>query len=86
MTTNSKLAGSTPRPELQRLMAIIFEVSTETISTDLQIGDIAQWDSLGHAKLMLAVEEEFEISISSDEMADVQSVVDLEKLLTRKLR
>ena len=34
---------------------------------------------------MLAVEDEFEIEINADEVADVQSVQDLESLIQRKL-
>ena len=70
---------------LYRLIGSLFEVGQDTIGPDLQIGDVPLWDSLGHAKLMLAVEDEFEIEISADEVADVQSVQDLESLIQRKL-
>ena len=70
---------------LYQLIGSLFEVGQDTISPDLQIGDVPLWDSLGHAKLMLAVEDEFEIEINADEVADVQSVQDLESLIQRKL-
>ncbi len=70
---------------LYRLVNSLFELEGDATTDDLQIGDVPLWDSLGHAKLMLAVEDEFEISISADEVADVQSIGELVALLNRKL-
>ena len=70
---------------LHRIIGSLFELEPHEISDDLQIGDVPLWDSLGHAKLMLAVEDEFEISISADDVADVQSIAELVALLNRKL-
>ena len=70
---------------IYRIIGSLFELDHSAIADDLQIGDVPLWDSLGHAKLMLAVEDEFEIAISADEIADVQSIGDLETLLNRRL-
>ena len=70
---------------LRRLMARLFEVDEAAIVSGLQIGDVPNWDSLGHAKLMLAVEDEFEIAMTADEMSEILSVEDIDAILDEKL-
>ena len=65
-------------------MATLFETEEGTIVPSLQIGDVPQWDSLGHAKLMLAIEDEFEVALTADEISELQSVEDIEALLDSK--
>ena len=70
---------------LRRLMARLFEVDETAIVSGLQIGDVPNWDSHGHAKLMLAVEDEFEIAMTADEMSEILSVEDIDAILDEKL-
>ena len=56
----------------------IFDIEGIEISLDSQPEDIEDWDSIGHIRLMLAIEEEFKIQILAEkaaELNDIQSIV-----------
>ena len=40
----------------------------------LQINSIKEWDSIGNLNLLLAIEKEFKIRFSIDEMAEIKSI------------
>ena len=40
----------------------------------LQIKSIKEWDSIGNLNLLLAIEKEFKIRFSIDEMAEIKSI------------
>lgn len=54
------------------------------ISDELGPGQIPQWDSLGHVRLMSAIETAFSITIGMDEMIGIMSVADIRRLLKDK--
>jgi len=39
----------------------------------LQLGDFAEWDSIGNFNLLLAVEDNFEIRFTVDQMSEIKS-------------
>jgi acyl carrier protein len=54
-----------------------------TLSTTA--ADIKQWTSLTHTKILIALEEEFELSFSNKEISQLKNVGDLIGLVHRKL-
>jgi acyl carrier protein len=46
---------------------------------------IACWDSMGHVRLVIALEEEFDIQFESDEIAVTESVGALAALISTKM-
>ena len=70
------------RPEIIEIFAEIFQ-HEEPISAATSPGDVARWDSLRHVALVSMIEETFKISLSMDEMMEMQSVGDIERLLAR---
>ncbi|MFX7870390.1 acyl carrier protein, partial [Acinetobacter baumannii] len=45
--------------------------------------DIERWDSLQHVALVVTLERTFGISLSMDEMMEIKSVGDIERILIR---
>lgn len=41
---------------------------------DLQIGDVKQWDSLANMNFLMAIEKNFNIRFSFDEMSELISI------------
>lgn len=70
------------RPEIIKIFAEVFEHEAP-ISTATSPGDIARWDSLNHVALVSMIERTFDIGLSMDEMIEIQSVGDIERLLAR---
>jgi len=55
------------------------EITPETINTDLEA-----WDSLGHIRLIAAVEEHFNIEFEMDEIGAIMGVSNILKLIGEK--
>ncbi len=62
---------------VQSLLAKAIQVQEEMVTPDLSFGDLPQWDSLGHMEIMLNLEEEFDITIDADGIAQLISVPEI---------
>jgi acyl carrier protein len=62
-------------------MVEIFQVSENEIPPDLEQEDLENWDSLQHLNLMLALEQEFGVTLDVDELATLTSVPAILKYL-----
>ena len=54
----------------------VFKISFNRIikvSSELKYNDIPEWDSIGHMTLISGLEEEFNISIETDDIIDFSS-------------
>lgn len=71
----------------ERLEAIFREVLREDIelTDELTAGAVDGWDSLSHVSIIYAVEEDFRIRLTQDEMVDMANVGDLKACIARKL-
>jgi acyl carrier protein len=56
---------------IKQVMSVIFEISPNQINEDASMDNIENWDSLKHLNLILALEEEFSISIPDEEVGDL---------------
>jgi len=57
--------------EIKNVMSAVFEVPVEQITEDSSADTIDAWDSLKHLNLILALEEEFDISIPDEEVGNL---------------
>lgn len=70
------------RPAVQSLFASVFNYEGEiTLATSRK--DVPKWDSLQHVALVAAIEQQFSISLSMDEMIEIRSVKDIYNILDR---
>lgn len=58
---------------LRRLMATLLEVDIVNIDTEASMDTISTWDSLRHMNLILALEDEFKVSIPDDDAGNITS-------------
>ncbi len=52
----------------------IFDDDELFISEETMYSDIEDWDSIAHVKLVLAIEEEFGIRLTTEEVTSIKSV------------
>jgi acyl carrier protein len=57
--------------KIKKVMSLVFEVPLEAIADDASLDNIENWDSLRHLNLILALEEEFGVSIPDDEVGNL---------------
>lgn len=63
------------------VMALVFDVPVSDVGDDAEIMAVRGWDSLGHAKLMFALEEEFEVVVPPEAQVDLQSLPEIVEFL-----
>ena len=69
---------------LRTVMSVVLRVPLDTIGATSSMDTIPAWDSLAHMNLVLAIEEEFGISIPYEDVANVTSF-DLLRLVVKEL-
>jgi acyl carrier protein len=57
--------------KVKQIMSSVFGVQKEKITNDASPDTIENWDSLRHMNLVVALEEEFNISFSDDQMSEL---------------
>lgn len=63
----------------------VFEDDELVIERNLTANDIDDWDSLTHVSLVLAVEREFDIRLSSSEVTSLKDVGQFIDLIEEKM-
>jgi len=59
--------------KLKQAMADIFGVPADSINDSSTLDSIERWDSTGHLNLVLALEEQFDVRFTEDQMAEAIS-------------
>ncbi len=67
--------------KLKQIMSNIFETEEDEITDDSSMDNIEKWDSLKHINLIIAIEEQFGISIDEDEMVEMTSFTKIKRIL-----
>ena len=62
-------------------MAAVFLLAVESLPDDSAIDAVPEWDSLRHLELMLALEMEFGVRISTSAMLELLSLQAIEEYL-----
>jgi len=59
--------------KLKEIMADVFGVDSKTIDERASADTIAKWDSFNHMKLVLALEEEFNVIFQAEQTVEMLS-------------
>ena len=65
----------------RELMADAFNVELTLISDDASLGQAPGWDSMGHLRLVLAIEEARGIELPPEEVVTIRSFADVVRQL-----
>ena len=71
--------------KLKQVVSDILEVDIDDINENSSPDNIEKWDSLSHIKLVMAIEVEFNVKLTPDDMMDMLSVKLIKMILTEKL-
>lgn len=56
---------------IKNIMSAVFEISISDIDDESSVDTIKSWDSLKHMNLIIALEEEFQITIPDEEVGNL---------------
>lgn len=76
---------STIEDRLEEVFRTVFEDDDLEITRDLTANRVPDWDSLMHVTLVLAVENEFQIRLTSSEVTRLANVGDFIDLIQARL-
>lgn len=62
-----------------KFIADIFEVETSAISMETAYGSIEAWDSLMQLRLVSEINDEYDVEIPIDEVANIKTLADFYK-------
>ena len=71
--------------KLKQVVSDILEVDIDDINENSSPDNIEKWDSLSHIKLVMAIEVEFNVKLTPDDMMDMLSVKLIKIILAEKL-
>lgn len=57
--------------KLRYVIASVFQIDAAAISEDSSVDSIEAWDSLTHLNLVLALEQEFDVSLTEEEAVEI---------------
>lgn len=70
--------------KLKAIMASVLNVSPEEIDDNCAVGSFKKWDSLAHMNLIVILEQEFNLELSDDDVADMLSYAIIRKIIDEK--
>lgn len=63
--------------KVKDIIASVLEVGVDAIDDDTAIGDLPEWDSLHHIRIISSIENEFNFRFTPDVMMDLEDVSDI---------
>ena len=73
-----------PLDRVQTVFSDVFQIAREQVRPDSSPDTIPNWDSLQHLNLVLALEQEFEVQFTPEEIEQLLSVELVAALLEEK--
>jgi len=70
--------------DIQNLVADVLQMPAAAITENVAMKDLEAWDSLKHMELVVAVEQNFQIQLTFDEILLMQSVGAIENVLRQR--
>ena len=70
----------------QKIKSAISRVLDITqVPDDISQMNCEKWDSLGHLNLIIEIESDFDISIEPEEIAEMKTLLDIERIVNCKI-
>lgn len=73
------------KKRIRDIMSIVFDIEKEQIKDNSEPGLIENWDSLRHMNLIVALEEEFGIVFTDDEMTELLNMELITSIISDKI-
>ena len=70
--------------KLNKIFSNVFHIDENVDKTELKMGDLPNWDSMGHLNLITSLEEELDIFFTNEEIVEINSFEKIYNLLKSK--
>ncbi|NOI66954.1 acyl carrier protein [Vibrio sp. 99-8-1] len=65
------------KESVKKLIAKVLEVSLEVVEDELAVGDIPEWDSLAHMRIIAALESDLGVVLDIEQTLEIEDVEDI---------
>lgn len=72
--------------QARSVLAQALNVAADKVNDSARIGELESWDSLGHMRLVLEIERILSRELAAEELDDLVSLADVERLLASSER
>lgn len=72
--------------ELKPVFVKVFDKKDLVITMDTTANDVAEWDSLNHIQLIVAIEKHFNVRFTATEIYEFREVRDTVRTIQKKLQ
>jgi acyl carrier protein len=70
--------------KLKTILKRTFNITDKEYSDSLTQDDIANWDSLKHMELVVALEQEYDMVLEMEEILELKSIQSIKDILQKK--
>jgi acyl carrier protein len=74
------------KDKVLRIISNVMNVPIEQLNEDSSPDNVEKWDSLKHLNLILAIEEEFNVILSDEEIIEMMNVQLILEILKDKIK
>ena len=67
--------------KINKILANNLKISLEQAAQNLTMQDVNDWDSLSHMNLIVAIEDEYQLQLTGDEIAEMISFDKIREIL-----
>ena len=71
--------------KLKNIMSAVFEIPVEQIQDKSSPDTIESWDSLKHMNMVVALEEEFEVEFTDDEILEMMNYALIKSIINGEM-
>ena len=69
--------------KIKQVFCAVFQISPDQFSDSLSPEGVQGWDSLGHVRLVTALQDEFGVEFEVDDIMLMENVGEIKKILAR---
>lgn len=74
------------KKRILEVMSSVFEIDESALNEDSSIDNVENWDSIRHLNLILAIEDEFSITIPDDQVGDLVNFSLVELIIKEQIK
>jgi len=71
--------------KINKIVAANLKISLEQAAQNLTMQDVNDWDSLSHMNLIVAIEDEFQLQLTGDEIAEMISLDKIREIVLKHI-
>lgn len=70
--------------KLDQILKDVFNITEPEIKDESRLMNYGEWDSMTHMFFITKLEDEYKVELTGDDIADMQTVGDVKKLIVAK--